>query len=147
MTEPHPRIEPSLTRRRLVQSGGAAVAGLCVLGGLPAEALASSGPPHLRRSLWATRTGRAFPAVGASGGTGKLHLIEVADLARAKTTPALAGREDAFALTFSGPPGLGSGIASLRHPTLWWVSVFITPVGPATTEQRYEAVVDRASVR
>lgn len=70
----------------------------------------------------------------------------MADLARARQTASLAGAEDAFALTFSGPPGSGSGIASVRHPTLWWVSLFITPGGPATKEQYYEVVVDRAGL-
>jgi len=144
MTEPD--IEPKLTRRRLVQSGGVAVAGLYAMGALPAAAFAADGPPHLQRSSWMTRAGRMFPAVGASGDSATLRLVAVDDLARARQSPSLAGRDDAFALTFSGPPGLGSGIASVRHPTLWWVSLFMTPGGPPAKEQYYEVVVDRAEL-
>jgi hypothetical protein len=93
--------------------------------------------------------GAAFSAVGPTGATVTLRLTTVADLARAKQTPSLAGRDDAFALTFSGPSGslLGSGIRRLRHPSLGWISLFITPAGGPSGGQLYEVVVDRAAVR
>jgi hypothetical protein len=148
MTEPHLHVERTLTRRRLVLTGGAAVAGLYVMGGLPAAAAAATtAPAYLRRSSYTAYKGIAFAAVGPTGAGITLRLLGVADLARAKQTPSLAGRDDAFALTFSGPAAkpLGSGIRNLRHPALGWVSLFITPAGRATTtEQRYEVVVDRA---
>lgn len=146
MTEPHPRLEPTLTRRRLVLSGGAAVAGLYVMGGLPATAVAGSGPPGLRRSSYTALVGAEFAAIGPTGAGVTLRLLAVGDLVRAAQSPSLVGRDDAFALTFSGPANqpLGSAISNLRHPTLGWISLFITAHGAAVTEQRYEVVVDRA---
>lgn len=146
MTEPHPRLEPTLTRRRLVLSGGAAVAGLYVTGILPATAVAGSGPRYLRRSSYSALIGADFVAVGPTGARVTLRLLTVADLARTAQSRWLANRDDAFALTFSGPANrpLGSAISHLRHPTLGWISLFITPHGAAVTEQRYEVVVDRA---
>jgi len=138
--------EPTVTRRRFVQAGGAAAAGL-YLSGLPAIASAASGPAHLRRSAYSGRVGTTFQAVSVTGATVALRLTGVADLARATQTRSLAGRDDAFALTFTGPPGsLRSGIANLRHPSLAWVALFITPVG-RSVNQLYEVVVDRAAVR
>jgi len=148
MTEPHSHIEPTLTRRRLVLSGGAAVAGLYVMGGLPAAASASTtAPAYLRRSSYTSYTGLSFSAIGPTGATVALRLLTVSDLARAKQTRSLVGSDAAFALSFSGPAAksLGSGIRKVHHPTLGWVSLFITPAGRATTtEQRYDVVVDRA---
>jgi hypothetical protein len=148
MTEPHSHIEPTLTRRRLVLSGGAAVAGLYVMGGLPAAAsAATTAPAYLRRSSYTSYTGLSFSAVGPTGATVALRLLTVSDLARAKQTRTLVGSDAAFALSFSGPAAksLGSGIRKVHHPTLGWVSLFITPAGRATTtEQRYDVVVDRA---
>lgn len=149
MTKPHPCLEPTLTRRRLMLSGGAAVAGLYVMGGLPATAVAASAPPHLRRSSYEGLIGTELAAVGPTGAGVTLRLLAVTDLARAAQMRSLAGRDDAFALTFSGPSGslLGSGIRELRHPSLGWVALFITPFGTPIGGQRYEVVVDRARVR
>jgi hypothetical protein len=148
MTEPHIHVERTLTRRRLVLSGGAAVAGLYVMGGLPAVASAvTTAPAYLRRSSYTSYKGVSFSAIGPTGATVALRLLEVSDLVRAKQTRSLVGSDAAFALSFSGPAAkpLGSGIRQLRHPTLGWVSLFITPAGRATaTEQRYDVVVDRA---
>jgi len=131
-----------------VQAGGTAAVGLYVLGSLPAAAAAAAtGPAYLRRSSYARRTGAAFAAVGPTGATVTLRLLTVNDLARAAQKRSLAGHDEAFALTFAGPANkqLGSGIRKLRHPTLGWITLFITPAGRATTtEQRYEVVVDRA---
>ena len=144
MTEPH--IDITLTRRRLVLSGGAAVAGLYVMGAVPAAAAAASGPAHLRRSSYARLTGTTFAAVGPTGAGVTLRLRAVSDLARARQTRSLAGRDDAFALTFSGSASgeLGSAICRIRHPTLGWISLFITPSGRPAKQQLYEVVVDRA---
>lgn len=135
-----------LTRRRLVLSGAAAVAGLYVTGTVPAAAWAR-GPAYLRRASYAALTGGAFPAIGSDGAAVTLRLSAVSDLVRAAQTPSLAGRDDAFTLTFSGPSEtlLAGGTRKLRHPSLGWVSLFITPVGAATRGQLYEVVVDRAA--
>jgi hypothetical protein len=149
MTDLTTDFQPTLTRRRLVLAGGTAVAGLYAMGGVPAAAAALSTPAYLRRSSYAGRVGTSFSAVSATGAAAKLRLTTVADLARVRQTPSLAGRDDAFALTFSGPSGapLGSGILRLRHPSLGWVSLFASAVGRPAREQLYEVVVDRAAAR
>jgi hypothetical protein len=149
MPELRTDFEPTLTRRRLVLAGGTAVAGLYVMGGLPAAAATRSTPAYLRRSSYARRVGATFSAVGATGTAATLRLTTVADLARAQQTRSLVGSDDAFALTFSGPAAtpLGSGMLRLRHPSLGWVSLFATAVGPPVRAQLYEVVVDRAPAR
>jgi hypothetical protein len=149
MTELNTGVELTLTRRRLVVSGGAAMAGLYVIGSRPAAASAASAPAYLRRASYTSHTGAAFTAVSPTGTHVTLRLVAVADLARAQQTASLIGSDDAFALTFSGAASnpLGSGIRRLRHPSLGWISLFVTPAGRATaTQQDYEVVVDRASV-
>ena len=71
-------------------------------------------------------------------------LLSVEDLARAKAEPGFAGRDDAFALLFAGPPGLEAAIYSFDHPKIGPVPLFIAPAGPAGDAQAYEAVVDRS---
>ena len=146
MTESAHGHEPGLTRRRLVQAGGAATAVL-YLGGLTGSASAAGVPSFLTRSAYTSLADPRFGAVTGSGLTTTLRLTPVADLARAGQEPAFAGREDAFALLFSGPAGLvlDSGIHELRNPALGAFSVFISPVqASANGEQRYEVVVDRS---
>jgi hypothetical protein len=134
-----------LSRRRLVQAGGAATA-LVYLGGLPGAAQAAGAPSFLSRAPYVPLVDTAFDAVSASGMTATLQLTAVADLARARSEPSFAGRDDAFALTFSGPREilLDAGIHELRHPALGAFSLFIAPVDDSPTEQRYEVVVDRS---
>ena len=138
--------QPGLTRRRLVQAGGAATAVL-YLGGLTPTASAAGVPSFLTRSAYASLADPQFGAVTGSGLTTMLRLTEVADLARTRHEPAFAGRDDAFALLFSGPAGppLDSGIHELRHSALGAFAVFISPVqASGGGEQRYEVVVDRS---
>jgi hypothetical protein len=146
MTELDPCLPSTLTRRRLVLAGGTAAIGLYVLGAVPALAAATA-PAYLRRASYADVVGATFGAVSPAGAPVALRLTSVADLARAQQTRSLAGRDDAFALTFSGPSGpvVDSGIQRLRHPSLGWISLFITPVGAAVGSQLYEVVVDRAA--
>lgn len=138
-----------LTRRRLVQAGGAAAASL-YLGTLPsraAAAVAPAAPAYLRRSSYAMLKNSAFAVAGARGAKTTLRLTAVADLARARLESSLRDRDDAFALTFTGPSGapLASATHELRHPRLGTFSVFMAPVGrPTRSAQRYEVVVDRS---
>lgn len=140
MTVPPPARHLLLTRRRLVQAGAAGAAVLYV-GELPAAAQAAGVPVCLRRSGYAGLTGSSFAADGAA-----LRLMAVSDLVRAEREPAFAGRDDAFALRFSGPPepALAGGIHELRHPQLGSFSLFLAPVGAPGDAQQYEAVVDRS---
>ena len=77
----------------------------------------------------------------------RLRRTAVSDLARAAHDPSFVGRDDAFALLFSGPRDsvLDSGIHELRNPDLGAFSVFISPVqASGQAEQHYEVVVDRS---
>jgi hypothetical protein len=134
----------TLTRRRLIQIGGGAVAAV-YLGGLTGTAAAAGVPGALKRSSYASLIGTPFTATAVTGAAATLTLTEVADLARARSEPVLAGRDDAFALSFSGPTAavLDGGIHELAHPTLGRFSVFIAPVDRAESSQSYEVVVDR----
>jgi hypothetical protein len=122
----------TLTRRRLVLSAGAGAAAL-YLDALPAAARAA----YVRGTRCKTPT--------ATGATVTLTLTAVTDLVRARTEPALRGRDDAFTLMFGGPaaPVLPAAVRRINHPTLGWVSLFVAPVGRASGSQAYEVVVDR----
>lgn len=138
-----------LTRRRLVQAGGVAAAGL-YLGGLSASAsaaTAAAGPAYLRRASYVKLTNSAFTATSAGGARASLRLAEVSDLVRARTEKSLQGSDNAFALVFTGPRStpLAGAIHELRHATLGTFALFIAPVGRATAAgQRYEVVIDRS---
>ena len=111
------------------------------------SASAAGVPSYLTRSAYAGLADPPFAALTAGGLTTTLRLTEVADLARAGQEPSFAGRDDAFALLFSGPADvvLDSGIHELRNPALGAFSVFISPVqAGGAGEQRYEVVVDRS---
>jgi len=145
-----PDGDPGLTRRRLMQAGGVAAAGL-MLGAVPANgatiAPTSTGPAYLRRSSYTRLKGTAFTTTGARGANVTLRLAEVADLARARSEKSLAGSDAAFALTLTGPRKtlLAGSVHELRHASLGAFSLFLVPVGrPSSTEQRYEIVVDRS---
>lgn len=150
MTEIDVEVDQLLTRRRLVQVGGAAAVGVA-LGSLSlpeiGNALVASPPAYLRRSSYAKLKGTSFTATGARGAKVTLRLEEIADLARARVEKSFAGRDDAFALTLTGPAGaaLDGAIHELRHASLGTFSLFIAPVGRLTaTQRRFEVVVDRS---
>jgi len=130
----------SLTRRTLLRNGAAATAA-ALLGAQPwtaAHAAASGG--HLRRSSYRGLVGQSFKA-----GAVDLRLLSVTDVAGAKHARKLAGSENAFVLTFSGPRGaaLEGGTHRLRHRALGTFDLFLSPVGPRG-HRRYEAVIDRS---
>ena len=142
--------DPGLTRRRLVQAGGAAAVGL-MLGAVPAGAAAkpvsNTAPAYLRRSSYARLKGTALTATDARGAKVTLRIAEIADLARARVEKSIAGRDDAFALTLTGARSalLDGSIHELRHASMGSFSLFLVPVGrPSKTEQSYEVVVDRS---
>ena len=134
-----------LSRRRLIQAGGAATAVL-YLGGLTSKASAAGVPSYLTRAAYIPLTDAPFDAATATG-MARLRLTVVSDLARATHDRSFVGRDDAFALLFSGPRDsvLDSGIHELRNPDLGAFSVFISPVqASGQAEQHYEVVVDRS---
>jgi hypothetical protein len=137
------RVDRSLiTRRSLLRTGAAATAAM-MLGVRPwaaAPATAASGR-HLIRSSY---TGLA--RVSFAVGTGKVRLRSVSDVAGAAVDKSLAGRDDAFVLTFCGALSqpLESGTHTLSHPELGTFELFLSPVARPSTECRYEAVIDRS---
>jgi hypothetical protein len=128
-----------LTRRTLLRTGGGAGAAIAL--GLrpwsPAVAGAAVTDPHLRRASYAPLVGTTFSVTEGSR-TVSLKLLSVSDVARH-----LAGRDDAFALSFSASGELGSGIHTLRHPQLGRFALFLSPVERASGH-RYEILVDRS---
>jgi hypothetical protein len=134
------RTHHNLTRRGLLASGGAAgAAAFAALNPTVASAITAIGddPSYLRRSGYARLVGQDF-AAGSWGRSVTLTLAEVADLTGRK------GRDDAFSLVFTGPPGLQSGIQQLSHPTLGSFRLMIAPVDPVSRSQDYQAIVDRS---
>jgi hypothetical protein len=131
----------TFTRRTLIRNGAAA--GLAAaLGTRPwsaAAAAASAG--HLRRSSYSGLVGQSFGVDSI-----ELRLVSVSDVAGAKSSKSLAGSEDAFVLTFSGPRSapLEGRTHRFRHPRLGTFELFVSPVGLPRDDRRYEAVIDRS---
>lgn len=136
----------SLTRRRLLQSGGAAFAVTLVdlHGWVPALASGVSGsaPAYLRRSSYVPLTGQSFTVASDGQGSQTLTLLSVSDL----DGPGLAGSEDAFRLEFSGPLGqsMQQGVYRLTNPALGPAELFIAAVDRPQSAQGYELIVDRS---
>ena len=131
----------TITRRSLLRMGAAASAATLV-GLRPwASARAAAATSHLLRSSYAGLVGECFAA-----GSVELRLLSVADVAGAAVDPSLAGSEDAFVLTFSGPlePTLDAGAYTLSNAELGTFELFTSPVEQPREDQRYEAVVDRS---
>jgi hypothetical protein len=134
----------ALTRRSLLRAGAAAGA-VAVVGVRPWAAMAAAGPGYLTRSAYAGLEGTSF-TVETGAEPVVLRLVSVSDVAGAATSRSLAGSDDAFALTFSGPLAtpLDSGIHTLHHPRIGSFELFASPVDAADSDQSYEVVVDRS---
>ena len=132
-----------LTRRSLLCAG--ATAGAAVALGVQPWAAAAAGPGYLRRSGYAGLEGTHF-TVETGAQPVVLRLESVADVAGAASRRSLAGSDDAFALTLSGPLAdpLDSGIHTLRHPSLGSFELFSSPVDTPDGNRLYEIVVDRS---
>lgn len=137
-----------LTRRRLVQVGGAttALVALHGLGQAAGIAAAATDRRHFSRATYTGLGDLTFDATGSDGSTSRLTLTGVTDLIRARTEPAFAGRDDAFTLTFTGPGArpLPAGTTTLRHTTLGEFDLFLAPGGSPREIREYEAVIDRS---
>jgi hypothetical protein len=140
-----------LTRRRLLQAGGATAAtALLVLHpwastlARAAEASGGDAPGYLIRSSYVDL---ANPKFAFRGGT--LQLVSVGDLSGPGQAPALRDAEDAFSLVFSGPASarVASGVQRLSHPELGTFDLFLVPVGAPGPDQGLEAVVNRVLSR
>jgi hypothetical protein len=135
------RSRHTLTRRSLLRAG--ALASVATFTGTRPWALtpAMAAAGHLRRSSYDGLVGQHFRA-----GQAALQLLSVSDVAGAAVDPSLAGSEDTFVLTFSGPlePALEAGTRMLSHPELGKFELFVSPVERPHADRRYEAVVDRS---
>jgi hypothetical protein len=132
-------MRTALTRRGLLRAGGVAGAA-AVVGVKPwADAAAATGsaPSPLHRSSYTTLGDTSFSADGVA-----LQLVAVSDLPVAATHKALAGSEEAFALTFEGPNAQQlSGMYKLANRELGAHELCIVPVEQPGATQRYEVVV------
>jgi hypothetical protein len=138
-------VPSGVTRRRLLQTGGAASA--AALFGLHAstatanaQATAADGTPfYLLRSSYAGLKTADFDVSSLRSTTLTLKAVE--DLTAASVDRDLASSEDAFALAFSASRPLEQGIHFLNHPQLGGFELFIAPVANGAG---YEAVVNRS---
>lgn len=131
------RLASMMTRRQVFElTAGAWLAAM--LGcARPARAagMNAMSPGYLRRASWLPLSGATVDVADVT-----LRLHEVTDL------PYLAGRDDAFALEFTGAAGtLTGGIQPFRHTTLGTFELFISPVDTVVAgTQRYEVVIERS---
>jgi hypothetical protein len=93
---------------------------------------------YLARSGYAGLSSTDF----AVGGVGKFSLTAVSDLTGGSK---LAGSDDAFALSFSGPAtaDAAGGVRTFQNPELGSFDMFVVPDGP-TGSQAYTAIVNRS---
>jgi hypothetical protein len=135
-----------VTRRSLLATGGiagaAAVAGIRPWAPAPAQAAtAADTPSYLLRSSYQSLSTQSFGA-SLRGQSSDLTLQAVEDLpAAAAADKALAGSEDAFALSFSSSSQLEAEIHTFSHPDLGVFDLFIAPV---ERQGAYEVVVNRS---
>ena len=143
MTAPSPAGASDFTRRQALQAGGTAAAAAIVFlhPWTSAVAHAADGsdsvPRHLLRSSWRDLSNPELRA-----GSITLRFESVSDLPAASNVASLVDSEDAFLLTFSGPPALvtfGEPL-QVRHAEL---GTFDIAVGPGSDDGTYYAVVNR----
>jgi hypothetical protein len=104
-------------------------------------ATAPDTPSYLLRSSYLSLSTQSFGA-SLRGATSDLTLQAVGDLpAAAHADKALAGSEDAFALSFTSSSALAPQIHTFSHPDLGVFDLFIAPV---ENQGRYEVVVNRS---
>jgi hypothetical protein len=129
-----------LTRRDVILAGATAASSVVLAAPLARTATATQSP--LRRATYAALSDRTF-RIRRGGVVRTIALREIADLPRAATLAKYRGSDDAFGLTFDGPPGGEQGTYTFAHPTIGRFAMFITPVGRPSKLQTYEAVIDR----
>jgi hypothetical protein len=140
-----------LSRRRLLQTGAIAFAGVTLLD--TAAFGATRGAPLLTslpvfatigydRSRFSRHVGTAVVVTPAGGAPLRMQLAGVDDVANVS---GLAGAKDAYTLRFSGPasPALPAGIVSVRHPGFGTVALYVTPGQADATQRFYVAAINR----
>jgi hypothetical protein len=128
-----------LTRRDVIVAGGAACVA-AVAGPFARAAIAAPSP--LRRTTYIALSDRTFRIRrGATART--ITLRDIADLPRAAALAKYRSSEHAFSLLFEGAAGGDQGTYTFEHPVIGRFQMFLTPIGPRSHAQIYEAVVDR----
>ena len=144
-----------LTRRRLLETGAVAAAGVTLLGAdaFAAESSTVAGAKRLGPAKRFTRKGyrrsRFSPHVGTTvklrprgGAAVRVKLAAVEDVAHVK---GLAGAQDAYVLRFRGPasPPLAAGIVGVRHKHFGRLQLYISPGGAEGSHRDYIAAINR----
>lgn len=141
-----PGLEARLTRRRLLQGGGAAFAALAIGEGI-GFARRAVGVPRgvgLRRSDYGPYVGRLFRLTSLDGRSLSIPLAAVEDV---HVPGQMAGSEDAFVLVFHAPPGspaLGQAVMTVRHPRGWSQRLLVSPAGTGRRGLDYATVINSA---
>jgi hypothetical protein len=137
----------AISRRRLLQSGGAALAFAYVYSSPLAKVARAAGsstagtPSYLVRSTYQDLTDYDFGIGGVP-----LRFKSVADFDAAAVQPNLAGNEDAFSVMFTGPAGtaIGGGPQVVKNAQIGDFTALVVPVdGQVGSQQQYELVVNR----
>jgi hypothetical protein len=137
----------TVTRRGLLQAGGAAVLAVAVAEvGQVGTALSNVGAPaHLRRSSYVPLIGDRFE-LNAETGRILARLVAVKDPGFGKPIRGATAREDVFALVFHDPGSarLEQDVMTLRHPALGQFRLLVSPASNGRRGQHYAAVINRA---
>ena len=142
------RSAPIVIDRRRLLVGGAALAGLVLVGRtapLISEAVSSGAGSTgtLSAASFAPHVGTLFGVRAAGVGAVSLRLIEATAIAGHPSEPKLLSGS-AYTLIFEGPPGspLPAGSYRLRHPTLDLPPMHVSPIGLTSRVQEYQIIVD-----
>jgi hypothetical protein len=133
--------------RRAVLGAGLGLAGVALIagsGGL-GSLLRLGGLDHLVEASYRPLVGGNFQV---GGGGVVVKLVGVRHLGPLSVGRAVMTGREYFALDFEGSAGnpLASSQHLLSHPAFGRFELFLSPVGPAGSVQRYEAVVNRFEI-
>jgi hypothetical protein len=137
-----------VTRRRLLETGGAAFAALTLGEGvrLVQGARTAAGLRGLRRSDYEPYIGHRFGLAVPGGGALSAPLVAVEDFP-GQSMRYLAGSQDAFILIFHALPGsprLGQAVMRVTHPRGWTQRLLLSPAGPGRRGLDYATVINRS---
>jgi hypothetical protein len=134
-----------MTRRRLLQAGGAGVA-LAVTGGagrVVTAGAASTAAGALQRARYAPHVGRSFRLTAPDGTSIMAKLAAIEDVAPT-AQPRLRGSDDAFVLVFRGParPQLAQDVLDIRRAGAGRAALLASPCSRGRHGQDYAVVVN-----
>jgi hypothetical protein len=134
-----------MTRRRLLQAGGAGAA-LAIAGSagrVVVAGAAGTATGLLRRSRYTPHVGRSFRLTAPDGTSIMAKLAAVEDLSPT-AQPRLRGSDDAFVLIFRGParPQLAQDVLDIRHPGAGRAALLASPCSRGRHGQDYAVVVN-----